>query len=103
MKNSRPATASGGGVKTPAVSSDPANDPVPRIIKNKKGEVIGSFTEADVESEEREQKARLEREGLKDEVGSVAGVPEMAHPKDHEPYEQQMAFVTDWFFGCGRE
>jgi hypothetical protein len=37
MKNSRPATAPGGGVKTPAVSSNPTKHPVPGKIKNKKG------------------------------------------------------------------
>jgi hypothetical protein len=39
MKNSRPARAPGGGVKTPAVSSTPAKDSVPGIFKNKKGGV----------------------------------------------------------------
>jgi hypothetical protein len=34
---------------------------------------------------------------LKDGVGSVAGVPEIAHPNDSERYERQMAFVIGWF------
>jgi hypothetical protein len=66
--------------------------------RRKKGGVRRNFTEADVEREEREEKARLKRAGLKDEVGSVAGIPDIAHPDDDEKWELQTAFFTSFLF-----